>query len=64
MIVVLCIHTHTQCLGQYGSAIETLVTAISLVSRSKLVDSSETQELLDSLRAKLQFIERESYSSK
>merc|ERR1712002_536896 len=47
--------------GDYGSAIETLVTAISLLRQSKVADDERTKVLIGSLRDCLNGIEEKSF---
>lgn len=50
--------------GEFGSAIETLVTAISLIKQSKVADDDRCRILISSLQDTLQGIENKSYSSR
>lgn len=50
--------------GDYGSAIETLVTAISLIKQSKIAQDDRCKILISSLQDTLHGIESKSYSSK
>lgn len=52
------------CAGDYGSAIETLVTAVSLINRSKLANDEHCLRLVATLQATLHDIERRSYAAK
>merc|ERR1719331_2587506 len=49
--------------GEFGSAIETLVTAISLIKQSKVADDDRCRILISSLQDTLQGIENKSYSA-
>ena len=49
--------------GEYASAIETLVTAISLIKQSKVAGDDRCRILIHSLQDTLHGIERKSYSS-
>ena len=50
--------------GEYASAIETLVTAISLIKQSKIASDDRCRILISSLQGTLQGIEAKSYGSK
>lgn len=49
--------------GDYGSAIETLVTAISLIKQSKVVTDERAKVLIGSLQDCLHGIEEKSFGS-
>lgn len=51
-------------LGEYASAIETLVTAISLIKQSKIANDDRCKILISSLQDTLHGIESKSYGSK
>ena len=51
------------CLGDYGSAIETLVTAISLIKQSKVAGDERAKVLIGSLQDCLHGIEEKSFGS-
>lgn len=59
LLSLLCV-----CEGDYGSAIETLVTAISLIKQSKIAQDDRCKILISSLQDTLHGIESKSYSSK
>lgn len=50
--------------GDYGSAIETLVTAISLIKQSKVAHDERCKILVSSLQDTLHGIEAKSYGSR
>lgn len=50
--------------GEYASAIETLVTAISLIKQSKIASDDRCRILISSLQDTLHGIESKSYGSK
>jgi len=50
--------------GDYGSAIETLVTAVSLIKQSKIANDDRCRILISSLQDTLHGIELKSYGSK
>ena len=50
--------------GDYGSAIETLVTAVSLIKQSKIANDDRCKILISSLQDTLHGIELKSYGSK
>jgi cleavage and polyadenylation specificity factor subunit 6/7 len=50
--------------GEYASAIETLVTAISLIKQSKIANDDRCKILISSLQDTLHGIESKSYGSK
>lgn len=50
--------------GEYASAIETLVTAISLIKQSKISNDDRCKILISSLQDTLHGIEAKSYGSK
>lgn len=50
--------------GEYSSAIETLVTAISLIKQSKVAHDERCKILISSLQDTLHGIESKSYSSR
>ena len=50
--------------GDYGSAIETLVTAVSLIKQSKIAGDDRCRILISSLQDTLHGIELKSYGSK
>ena len=50
-------------LGDYGSAIETLVTAISLIKQSKVAGDERAKVLIGSLQDCLHGIEEKSFGS-
>ena len=50
--------------GEYSSAIETLVTAISLIKQSKVAQDERCKILISSLQDTLHGIEAKSYSSR
>ena len=50
--------------GEYASAIETLVTAISLIKQSKIANDDRCKILISSLQDTLHGIEAKSYGSK
>jgi len=52
------------CAGDYGSAIETLVTAVSLIKQSKIVNDDRCRILISALQDTLHGIELKSYGSK
>ena len=52
------------CEGDYGSAIETLVTAVSLIKQSKIANDDRCRILISSLQDTLHGIELKSYGSK
>lgn len=49
--------------GEYASAIETLVTAISLIKQSKVANDDRCKILISSLQDTLRGVEDKSYSS-
>lgn len=49
--------------GEYASAIETLVTAISLIKQSKVAGDDRCKILISSLQDTLRGVEDKSYSS-
>lgn len=51
-------------LGEFASAIETLVTAISLIKQSKIASDDRCKILISSLQDTLHGIEEKSYGSK
>lgn len=51
-------------LGEFASAIETLVTAISLIKQSKIASDDRCKILISSLQDTLHGIESKSYGSK
>jgi len=53
-----------KCVGDYGSAIETLVTAVSLIKQSKIANDDRCRILISSLQDTLHGIELKSYGSK
>lgn len=50
-------------LGEYASAIETLVTAISLIKQSKVANDDRCKILISSLQDTLHGVETKSYGS-
>lgn len=50
--------------GEFASAIETLVTAISLIKQSKIANDDRCKILISSLQDTLHGIEEKSYGSK
>ncbi|VDP06784.1 unnamed protein product [Schistosoma margrebowiei] len=50
--------------GDYASAIETLVTAISLIKQSKIANDDRCRILINSLQDTLHGIESKSYGAK
>ena len=50
--------------GDYASAIETLVTAISLIKQSKIANDDRCKILINSLQDTLHGIESKSYGSR
>ena len=50
--------------GDFASAIETLVTAISLIKQSKIANDDRCKILISSLQDTLHGIEEKSYGSK
>lgn len=50
--------------GEFASAIETLVTAISLIKQSKIASDDRCKILISSLQDTLHGIEEKSYGSK
>lgn len=50
--------------GDFPSAIETLVTAVSLIRQSKIADSDPCKTLISSLQDTLQGLEQKSYETK
>ena len=50
--------------GEYASAIETLVTAISLIKQSKIANDDRCKILISSLQDTLHGIESKSYGSR
>lgn len=50
-------------LGEYASAIETLVTAISLIKQSKVANDDRCKILISSLQDTLHGVEAKSYGS-
>ena len=50
--------------GEYASAIETLVTAISLIKQSKIANDDRCKILISSLQDTLHGIESKSYGAK
>ena len=50
--------------GEYASAIETLVTAISLIKRSKVAGDDRCKILISSLQDTLHGIENKSYGAR
>ena len=50
--------------NEYGSAIETLVTAISLIKQSKVANDDRCKILISSLQDTLSGIESKSYGSR
>lgn len=56
---------HVLCFsGEYASAIETLVTAISLIKQSKIANDDRCKILISSLQDTLHGIESKSYGSR
>jgi cleavage and polyadenylation specificity factor subunit 6/7 len=51
-------------LGEFASAIETLVTAISLIKQSRIANDDRCKILISSLQDTLHGIESKSYGSK
>ena len=56
--------TYELFLGEFASAIETLVTAISLIKQSKIANDDRCKILITSLQDTLHGIEAKSYGSK
>ena len=52
------------CAGDFASAIETLVTAVSLIKQSKIANDDRCKILISSLQDTLHGIEEKSYGSK
>lgn len=59
---ILLLH-HVCIAGEYASAIETLVTAISLIKQSKVANDDRCKILISSLQDTLHGVETKSYGS-
>jgi len=63
--VCVCVYIYVcVCLGDFPVAIETLVTAISLIKQSKIASDDRCKILISSLQDTLHGIESKSYGSK
>ena len=60
IILLICVFV----VGDFASAIETLVTAISLIKQSKIANDDRCKILISSLQDTLHGIEEKSYGSK
>ena len=59
-----CFHNFLNISGDFASAIETLVTAVSLIKQSKIASDDRCKILISSLQDTLHGIEEKSYGSK
>ena len=59
-----CFHNFLHISGDFASAIETLVTAVSLIKQSKIASDDRCKILISSLQDTLHGIEEKSYGSK
>ena len=59
-----CFHNFLIISGDFASAIETLVTAVSLIKQSKIASDDRCKILISSLQDTLHGIEEKSYGSK